>query len=230
MLRLPSALTPALAMLVLALAGCREPEIASYRVKKEPVPTLPPAAGAASARSTNDSAPVAKGGATAPVASAPAPAHASAAPSMANTPVSTAQGEGLVWQAPASWTSRPGSPMRKATYVIKGADGAEAELAITAFPGDVGGNLANVNRWRGQLQLAPITESELASVLTPLSANGLSLLIADLKGPAPKHTRVLGAIVPYNGSTWFFKLTGPDALLETEKPAFLSYLNTVRAP
>ena len=28
--------------------------------------------------------------------------------------------------------------MRKATYTIAG-DGAEAELAITAFPGDVGG-------------------------------------------------------------------------------------------
>ena len=40
----------------------------------------------------------------------------------------------------------------------------------------------------------------------------------------------LGAIVPVNGATWFFKLMGPDATVSAAKPAFLTFLQTVRAP
>ena len=45
-------------------------------------------------------------------------------------------------------------------------------------------------------------------------------------------TRMLGAIVPRAGETWFFKLTGPDALVAREKPALRSALHCmgVRTP
>ena len=102
----------------------------------------------------------------------------------------------------------------------------EAELAITAFPGDVGGDLANVNRWRGQIGLPPLVAGDLESALTRLTANGLPVAVVDLKGGSQ---RILGAIVPFSGSTWFFKLTGPDAVVAEAKPAFLSYLQTLRA-
>ena len=93
---------------------------------------------------------------------------------MAATPVPTAGGGDLVWTAPASWQSRPASAMRKATFIIPGASAAEqAELAVTAFPGDVGGNLANVNRWRGQIQLPPIDAAALPAALTHLDIGNL---------------------------------------------------------
>ena len=56
-----------------------------------------------------------------------------------------------------------GSSARYATLAITGADGAKGELAVTHFPGDVGGDLANVNRWRQQIGLEPIDEAALAS-------------------------------------------------------------------
>ena len=104
------------------------------------------------------------------------------------------------------------------------AEGA-GDLSITAFPGDVGGNLANVNRWRGQLQLPPV--ADLTDIVQPLEANGLNMLIFDA---ANGGSRILGAIVPRPGETWFFKLTGPDALVAREKPAFLDFLRTVKVP
>jgi len=64
---------------------------------------------------------------------------------MASTPVTTASGPGLTWTAPAHWKAKPGSAMRKGSYAIAG-DGGEADLAITAFPGDVGGDLAAISR------------------------------------------------------------------------------------
>jgi hypothetical protein len=42
--------------------------------------------------------------------------------------------------------------------------------------------------------------------------------------------RVLGGIVPYGNATWFFKLTGPDAVVTGAKPAFLDFMRTVKAP
>ncbi len=151
-------------------------------------------------------------------------ADAGAGAGMASMPVATASGEDLVWSAPPGWTPTSGSAMRKGSYAIAGPEGT-ADLAITAFPGDVGGNLANVNRWRGQLGLAPV--ANLDGAVEPLTANGLQMLVFD---GANEGKRMVGAIVSRPGETWFFKLTGPDALVARTKPAFLEFLKTVKAP
>ena len=192
-------LLPASVSLVLLLAaGCRDEKIATYRVPKETVAETPPS-----------SAPTATG------------------PDMTSTAVPTASGDSLVWTAPATWESRPASAMRKATYVISGDAGATAELAITAFTGDVGGTLANVNRWRGQLTLPPIDADALPAALAHVDFNGLHADVVELIAPDGAK-RVLGAIVPADGVTWFFKLSGPDSLVSREKPAFLDFLKTIK--
>lgn len=166
-------------------------------------------------------------------AASPASATDSVAPSpaMATTVVPTAGGTELKWAAPSHWQSRPASAMRKATYVIPGEGGVTAELSVTAFPGAVGGELANINRWRGQLQLPPLAETELEGTISRVTVNGLHVALVDLTGgPADKPQRMLGAIVPSNGANWFFKLTGPEALVAKEKPAFLAFVQTLQSP
>jgi hypothetical protein len=170
-----------------------------------------------------------------PAAPVAAPVTATAAPAaapadMAGTPVVSASGPGLKWTAPAGWQEKTGVGMRKATFTISGANGAAAELAVTAFPGDVGGDLANLNRWRGQLALPPVTEAEFAGAVTRLKVNGLTVTLADITGGGDNPQRLLGAMVPHAGATWFFKLTGPAALVAAEKPAFLSFVQTLSAP
>jgi hypothetical protein len=113
--------------------------------------------------------------------------------------------------------------------LVEGA-GAAAELSITAFPGSVGGDLANINRWRGQVQLPPITASDLPSATRKIAANGFQVTTVDFAGTAAgAPTRVLGAIVPVGDSTWFFKLTGPVVLLDREQAAFTAFLMTIRS-
>lgn len=199
------------------LAGCSKPAVESYRVPKDPEP---PAAKSASA------APAQGGAPAAPAPNSPAPAAQPG--TMANTPVPTASGAGLAWTAPANWGTKPGSAMRKATFVLK-AEGTpgEGELAVTAFPGDVGGELANVNRWRGQINLQPIGQADLGTAITRLDRNGLKLGVVDLVSP-DNTQRMLGAMVPHAGATWFFKLTGPSALMEKVKPEFMAFLDTIK--
>lgn len=191
---------------LIALAGCRRDEIRTYAVKKDPAAAAQPA----------------------PAAAAPTAASADAA--MRNTPVDTATGPGLTWKTPEGWQAGPERPMRKATLIVPGAEGAAgAELAVTAFPGDVGGNLANVNRWRQQLNLPPIGEAELGAALQHLDVGPLHIDVVELAGPGGAAAqRVLGAIVPYAGATWFFKLTGPDALVAGERGRFLDFVRSIR--
>jgi hypothetical protein len=188
----------------LGLGACREGKVEVYRIAKEP-------------------------DAPAPAAPAAMPAGALGADHAAAF-LTARPGTALGWTAPAAWKKKPNSSMRKGSYTVGEEGAAGGDMAITAFPGDVGGDLANVNRWRGQLGLPPITNAELGGALTVLTANGLKIQWVDLAGGTPdKPMRMLGAIVPYDGSTWFFKLTGPAALMAKEQPAYLEFLQTVKA-
>jgi hypothetical protein len=206
-----SRLRPLSAVALLLLSSCRDPKIASYRIPKEKDPIMPAV--------------------TAPASAPLTPPATSAGATMATTAVTTADGPGLVWTAPAHWTAKPASAMRKGSYAITGEAGATADLSITAFPGDVGGDLANVNRWRGQIQLPPLAASELATATTHVDSNHLHLTVADFTGGSPAAPlRVLGAIIPVDGATWFFKLSGPAPLVAREQAAFAAFLKTIRAP
>lgn len=194
----------------LLLSACGEEKVTSYQVPKE----------------KEAEAPMAADGGAQPDASTPSPPGTS----MADTAVPTASGADLAWQAPPGWTSKPAGQMRKATYAVPGG-GVDSDLSITAFPGDVGGELMNVNRWRGQLGLTPLRPEELEASVSRAEANGLRMTIVELASQGdPGGKAMMGAIVPVNGSTWFFKLTGPGASVRASKPAFLEFLHTVHAP
>ena len=146
---------------------------------------------------------------------------------MASTSVATASGPGLTWTAPSHWKQKPGSAMRKGSFAITG-EGGEADLSITAFPGSVGGDFANLNRWREQLGLSPVTQAEFEAAAQRIEKNGLRMTVVDLAGTGSGAKRILGAMIPHGDATWFVKLMGPDALVAKEKSAFLAFLETVK--
>jgi len=161
----------------------------------------------------------------------PVSAVAPSQPDMASTNVPTAPGAGLIWSAPADWEVKAPAAMRRGSYLITGPDGSTADLSITAFPGDVGGDLANVNRWRGQIQLPPLAMDELPGIFTELEAQGLTVKFVELANPQLEEPmRILGGLVSHGGNTWFFKLMGPAALVAREKPAFVTFLKSVKTP
>jgi hypothetical protein len=79
--------------------------------------------------------------------------------------------------------------------------------------------------------LAPLRAEELDPAVSRLEANGLSFTIVELFPPGdPGAKAIVGAIVPFGGSTWFFKLMGPGGAVKAAKAAFIEFLHTVRAP
>jgi len=132
----------------------------------------------------------------------------------------------LTWQVPAGWVLAPAAgSMRYATLSITGADGAKGELAVSHFPGDVGGDLSNVNRWRQQVALPLVGEKGLAPLVSTITAGSQKISVIDVTGP---ETRLAAGWVRHGEDTWFFKFTGPAALVGAEKAKFTAFLESVR--
>ncbi|PTX99550.1 hypothetical protein DB346_17080 [Verrucomicrobia bacterium LW23] len=167
---------------------------------------------------------------------APSPAPATIATNIMGGPVPAGAAVSKpAWKLPAGWEEKEARPPRIATISIPAPAGAPqgtgpAEVSITAFPGDVGGVLANVNRWRGQIGLQPITGDELAKQAQPFPLRAGDPVPATpaatlfyYEGPS---ATLLAAIVSKDGSSWFFKATGPAATLAPQKQAMIDFVQS----
>jgi hypothetical protein len=116
--------------------------------------------------------------------------------------------------------------MQLAKFLAAGADG-HAEVTVVTLPGTGGGPLPNVNRWRGQIGLPPVTEAELAGLLTPLAGADAGSFLVDVANPEKKN-RLVAAVVGHGGGTWFYKLTGDEAAVGGAKAAFVQFVQSVK--
>lgn len=131
---------------------------------------------------------------------------------------------GISYQTPDSWTEFPPSSIRKANFKIDNASGT-AEVSVTVFPGDVGGILANINRWRQQISLSPIDQASLKENISPIIISNHQGYFTKLEGNTES---ILGGILPFHGSTWFIKMQGDILVIEEEVDTFKSFLSSIR--
>ena len=154
-------------------------------------------------------------------------------PEMQAPPDAGADGHpGINWTVPEGWKSLPANSMRVGNFLVEGSDNRKAEISVIPISGTAGGNLANINRWRGQVQLAPLTEADLSKNSETLALPAGSAVLVDFASAAPMidgkfKQRVLAGILPQGDTTWFFKVTGEDELVTSLKPAFKNFLGTV---
>jgi len=137
------------------------------------------------------------------------------------------------WQVPESWKEVPGGPFLVAKFTISGADNAQATVNISMSGGTGGGLAMNVNRWRGQLGLSPLSDDALNKLVTSMdTAAGKAMLVdmAGIDGRTNQKARLIGAIVPQGNRTWFYKLMGTEQLVEKEKDTFSKFVQTVKYP
>jgi hypothetical protein len=135
---------------------------------------------------------------------------------------------GLRWTAPAGWKEVAGNGMRVATLTPPKTAG-KAEATVVALPGDVGGELANVNRWRGQLALPPVGEADLPAARAAVKSKLGSLFVYDFTGTGANKTRLVAGMIQVSGTMWFFKLMGDEKAVAAAKPAFLKLLEGLKS-
>jgi hypothetical protein len=134
----------------------------------------------------------------------------------------------LKWQLPAGWEEVPAGPMRAASFRVKSKEGKQADIGIFP-PGISGSDLDNVNRWRGQVGLPPVSEPELSKLAQTVEAAGQSAQLFEASGAGPngEKSRILSAIQRRDGEPWFFKMTGDDEFVAQQKPAFIEFLKSL---
>ncbi|HEY6565029.1 MAG TPA: hypothetical protein VIY86_11065, partial [Pirellulaceae bacterium] len=83
------------------------------------------------------------------------------------------------WELPEGWEQLPASGMRYAT-LLPHPPAKQPEVSIVRLPPQE--VLSNVNRWRQQMGLKPVTESELETTIERLQIDGVEAVLVDITG------------------------------------------------
>ena len=139
---------------------------------------------------------------------------------------------GFTFETPSGWQAQPASQFRLASFKVPGQGVPPADVSVTNFPGTVGGDFANVNRWRGQLGLPPVSEAEFSqSIRRVAGTHGMEFVVAEMESAQPMiegghRARMLAAILKVQDSTFFFKMTGETGLVADQREAFVRFLQS----
>lgn len=162
-----------------------------------------------------------------PAAGLPA-GHPPIGPGAASAPTGDFDPSQLQWVAPDTWKRAPDRQMRLATYTA-----GNSECVLSAFPGDVGGIEANLNRWRGQMGQPPLSKDEIAA-LPSLTVLGQEVKVLEVRGDytgmdGRVHTNqmMLGIAVLHKGFGIFVKLTGPAEEVAAERSNFAAFCESL---
>jgi hypothetical protein len=134
---------------------------------------------------------------------------------------------------PPNWEPQPLSEMRQASFLVKGENGAVADISLVKLGPAAGNILDNVNRWLGQLGQPPVTTEKLAGMIQKLPTPRGEVDVVDLNGrpedgDGTKDGRIIGAIASDEGTS-FFKMRGNAALVGAEKENFLKWIAALHA-
>ena len=111
------------------------------------------------------------------------------------------------------------------TTLTVGQGDRRVQVAISRVPGPAGSITDNVNRWRRQLKLPPLSQEQMVSQVTYTQGTALPGMITDQhNGPR----RALIAWFTLDHETWFFKATGTPDALDQHRAGFDALLASVR--
>ena len=89
------------------------------------------------------------------------------------------------WIIPEEWLPGKTSTMRRGSFTVMGPDNQGVDISVTTFPGDVGGEVMNINRWRLQIGLSPIGIDSLDEHIVTKTINDMTFRIVDFSSELP---------------------------------------------
>jgi hypothetical protein len=130
---------------------------------------------------------------------------------------------------PAGWQPAPLRTFSVATFAVE-KDSQKVEVTVTPFGGGAGGLLMNVNRWRNQVHLPPVSEGELESLLNAYKVAGRPAQMVRLFSPknAEAPLAIVAVVADRDETTWFFRMSGPPEFVEDEQPHFDKFMASIK--
>ncbi len=130
------------------------------------------------------------------------------------------------FELPTGWNQQPASGMRRAYFSV--ADGEKsADITVITLPPS--GVLDNINRWRRELQLEPLTESELGQHSAAIAlGDATGTWVNRIESLAEPRRATIAAMVERSAVMWFFKITGPADLVAREEANFRNFVESIQ--
>jgi hypothetical protein len=141
-------------------------------------------------------------------------------------PPAPSSGDSLQWQLPSGWQESKAGGMRFAT--LKPNVSGKLDVSIVVLPGEAGGELANVNRWRGQIGLPPVDEAALGAARKAVKSRAGTVSVYDFTSDGTAKTRMIAGLLLVNGNSWFLKMVGDADAVASARGGFLKLLETLR--
>ncbi len=137
----------------------------------------------------------------------------------------------FTWTAPEDWQQAPDRAMRVVTYTAGPNQEVECYVAILGQGG--GGVEANINRWRVQMGLEPLSEAEVAA-LPVLEVLGQPSPWAEMRGSFSSQfsdpiedALMFGLVCPVEELSVFVKMTGPADVTAPQRDNFLAFCQSL---
>ena len=129
---------------------------------------------------------------------------------------------------PETWESIAPGPFQLRLFKVKGTPIEELEVSISYLPYTAGKELDNINRWRSQIKLPPITESE-AKQSKQVNRNNIGAYsYFDFESDIPNGEAISIAYQVYDQGHLFVKLKGLKSHVHKERETFTKFLQMLK--
>jgi hypothetical protein len=130
---------------------------------------------------------------------------------------------GITYDAPKDWQKMAQAPQ----FAVAGFEVSQGSEAATVSVSPMAPQplLDNVNRWRNQLGVGPVTADKAKDLAQPFDVGGTQAQCLDMKG---ENRRIVVVLLPHGGKTWIFKMMGSPNLVDKQKPDFEKFVRSVR--
>lgn len=133
----------------------------------------------------------------------------------------------VTWTLPANWKETTPGQMSLASFAVSDAAG-QATVNITPLPNLAGREDAVVNMWREQVGLGPVAQEEVAKVFQPAEIAGAQGQTFEIGGTKDgQKVKTLVGTLHRGDKSWFFKMSGDEAVVDAQRTNFLAFLKSV---
>ncbi len=134
----------------------------------------------------------------------------------------------FTWNVPSDWIENEPKQFQIANYSIPISDIDNAIIAISKFGGNAGGIMANVNRWRKQIELPEISLEDISKKAKQgLSSIGEYSVYKIINSSKPE-IGFLCMILPIADGTIFVKMTSDTEGIKLLENKFMSFCSSFK--
>jgi hypothetical protein len=137
------------------------------------------------------------------------------------------QGKGITFVTPKGWKAVPPGTFASVRFVAGKKNDVTISVTSLAAPNGMNDDftVANINRWRQQVQLAAQDKKTIFANTRVLKVDGSVAYFVDLGGQAKK---ILGVITYRNKKAWFIKASGLLDAVDNEYDRFEEFAKTMK--